>query len=242
MMSSGDSERAEAVSALDTSPEGRCLNCGAGGTGRYCPDCGQRQVRGRHTIRTMTAGFVGRFMNVEEGLLHTISSLTTKPGAVQNDYLAGRTDSYTHPAGYLLISFAAFAIMAELFGGYNGGGGESRIFTLLLVPFVAGAARLLFWRGGLNYAEHLIIVMYLVGHLALCLAVLHLIIPIANVATLRMLRVGALAGSAGYYAWGYSRVFRRRPLLAAAAGIMSLLGGFALWLVALSALLEVLRR
>src|SRR5262245_25719208 len=82
-----------------------CLSCGAVRTGSYCVDCGQREVRGRHTLRSLLAGALSRILTVDSGLLHTAHQLTVSPGQVIRDYLAGRTQPYTHPAMYLLISF-----------------------------------------------------------------------------------------------------------------------------------------
>jgi hypothetical protein len=189
----------------------------------------------------MTAGFLGRVMNVEQGLVHTVYGLTVKPGVVVRDYLAGSTVRYTHPAGYLLISFAVFAVTAQLFGGGTVGGSENRLFVALLVPFVALVSRILFWRARFNYAEHLIVVMYAIGHIALFLALLQLAVPLTGQSMMRLIGIGALAVATGYFAWAYSRVFAARPFLAAAGALASLILGGALWLTALMMLLNVLR-
>ena len=33
--------------------EGSCRNCGAEQTGRYCAQCGQKHMEGRHTLRSL---------------------------------------------------------------------------------------------------------------------------------------------------------------------------------------------
>lgn len=180
-------------------------------------------------------------MNLEEGLAHTVHGLTIRPGVVVRDYLAGSTVRYTHPVGYLLISFAVFALTAQLFGGATGGGAENRIFVALLVPFVALVSRVLLWRTRFNYAEHLIIVMYVIGHIALFLAVLQLAAPLAGESIMKLVGIGALAVAIGYFAWAYSRVFAARPLLAAGGALVSLGVGTTLWLTAIVTLLNALR-
>jgi hypothetical protein len=219
-----------------------CVNCGAARAGPYCTHCGQREIHRPHTLRSMIGGVVDRMLNLDRGIVHTAFRLTAAPGDVVREYLAGRTVPYTHPFGYLLLAFAAFAVAARLLGGaQTGAGSDIRFFTLLLVPFVAAVSWLLFRRTGLTFAEHLILDMYLFGHVALLLALMHVAVPLASGTALSVLVTGALAAGFGYFVWGYSRVFRTRPLLAAIGGIAALAGGTVLWGAAVAALVRVLR-
>jgi len=223
----------------------RCASCGAARTGPYCAQCGQRELRGRHTLRGMAAAFLGRVLDLDHGLLHTVHGLTVRPGTVVRDYLAGRTVPYTNPAAYLLICFAAFAIAARVFGGATGSE-DDRALAALVVPFIAAASRLLFWRTRLNYAEHLVLVLYLLGHVALILAVLQAVLSPAlrgdpGTVMSGIVVFGALGIGIAYYGWAFSRIFPARPWLAAAGGLAALAGGAALWLYAVIALLRALR-
>jgi len=223
----------------------RCVNCGAARTGPYCAQCGQRELRGRHTLRSMAAAFLGRVLDLDHGLLHTVYGLTVRPGTVVRDYLAGRTVPYTNPIAYLLLCFAAFTLSARMLGATVGGEFE-RALTALVVPFIAAVSRLLFWRTRLNYAEHLVLVLYLVGHVALILGVVQAVLtPVIRVAPGEVLSTivafGALGSVIAYYAWAFSRVFPTRPWVAAAGGLVALAGGVALWTAAMVALLQVLR-
>ncbi|HEX7089908.1 MAG TPA: hypothetical protein VF192_07210 [Longimicrobiales bacterium] len=161
------------------------------------------------------------------------------------DYLAGRTVPYTNPAAYMLLCFAAFAITARVFGGASGGEND-RVLTALVVPFVAAVSRLLFWRTRLNYAEHLVLVLYLLGHAALILAALQAILSPAlrgdpGMVVSGIVSFGVLGIPIAYFGWAFSRVFPARPWLAAAGGLAALAGGAALWLSAMAALFRVLR-
>ena len=217
-------ETAHAASA-----ERGCVNCNAPCTGAYCSLCGQRQLIGRHTLRSVLRGMVERFTSSEAGFIHTARLLTLQPGAVIRGYWAGRTVRYTHPAGYLLVCVALFALAFQVVGGGTGAGEGDRVFTLLVIPFIAAASRVLFWRGQYNYAEHLIAVMYLCGHAVLGLAVLYVGASFLNGSLLNAYTVAALSVVVWYFLFGYSSAFGTRPLISALAGMTALVLGTAMW-------------
>lgn len=200
---------------------------------------------GRPTLVGMIAGGLGRLFNLERGFLHTAIRLTAAPGRTVREYLDGRTTPYVHPVGYLLVSFALFVVLATWLAFFTGGGGNGAFTGVTVALFVAGASRLLFWRSGLNYAEHLILAMYLLGHIALAWSVLLVPMSIAfalgGQRPVLPLMLASLAGGIGYFVWGYSRFFHRRPALGAAGGLAVLLAGCALWLTALVLGLNALR-
>jgi hypothetical protein len=224
--------------AAAPTPPSECVNCGTVFSGQYCSMCGQRRFAGRHTIRSIVGSIVGRFASLEKGFVHTALQLTTRPGAVIRGYWAGRTTQYTHPAGYLLVAVAAFALIWQLFGDPIGAADGDRTLMLLIIPFVAAASRVLLWRARKNYAEHLIAVMYLAGHIALVLGVLSIGVSFMSGPALTTYAVAALTLSCGYFLWGYSAAFPSRPVLAAFAALGSLVLGAAGWLVAMMRLVR----
>lgn len=185
---------------------------------------------------------VGRLFNIESGLLHTVHRLSTRPERVVRGYWSGATARYTHPAVYLLISFATFSLAARFFGGFTGGGDVERIAAITFIPLVAGASRLFLYRRPLNYAEHLILVMYATGHAALLFAVLLLVFPLFERSTTWLLSGAALVGGAIYVAWVYMRVFRRHALRDFVSGLAALVTGALIWAVMLVAFIRLIRR
>lgn len=227
------------MSATADAPPPQCATCGAVLAGPFCARCGQRVLEGRHTLRSMVAGALGRVFNLERGIGRTMLGLTVAPGGVVRDYLAGRTVPYTHPFGYLLIAFAVNALLLGLMGGTGGAGPANRLFSLLLVPFVAAVSWLLFLPARLHYAEHLILCMFLIGHMALMFGVAQVLAVPVPMPARATLAVAVLAVAFGYFAWAYSRIFATRPLLAAAGSIAAVLGGAALWMVVVAAIVRV---
>lgn len=219
-----------------------CASCGAARAGPWCSQCGQR-VEPRHTLRTLLLGGLGRALGVDGGFLQTAIGLTIAPHRVVRDYLAGRTVRYTHPVGYLIIAFAVFALIGEVLTiNVSGGGSDNRMMTALAVPFVALASRVVFMRRPMNYAEHLIVVMFLFAQIALLLAGLQFLVPLLELGALRALLIVALLIGAGYFVWVYSRLFSDRPALAAAGAFVALWGGIVLWAAALMVFVRLAQR
>jgi len=237
---------ADASVATHAAPRApRCVNCGALRTGPYCAQCGQREQLGRHTLRGMAAAFLGRVLDLDRGFLHTVHGLTVRPGTAVRDYLAGRTVPYTNPVAYLLIGLTAFAVSVSVLGGTTGGDAD-RALNALSVPLIAAVSRLLLWRTRLNYAEHLVLWLYLIGHVALIVAVLQAVLSLAVPATPGTIAAGIVMLVLGgipftYCGWACSRVFPSRPWRAAAGGLVALAVGVALWLVALVVIVRVVR-
>lgn len=223
-------EENESVAAIESA---RCATCNGARTGPFCAACGQRALGQRHTLRTLVVGAFRRLFNVERGLMHTVVRLTVDPGGVVRDYLAGRTVVYVHPFIYLLLTFAAFALVFRFSGG-RGGGDMERVSAAAIAFFLAATSRIVFWGAGRNYAEHLILNTFLFAHAVLLVAgplqLLSYALP--QSAFIIVAIVLALAACA-YIVWGYSRALRIRPVLAALGGLFALALGLGAWLLAL---------
>ena len=240
---SGSAPSTDFTSTVETAKS--CVNCGAALRSRFCPDCGQPAQHGRHTLSSLLMrGALTRLLNVDGGFLHTAWRLTVAPAVVLREYLSGRTAPYTHPVAYLFITFAAFTLLAPLFGGSFGGSNSgNRVMTALLVPLVALASRLFFQRMRHSYAEHLIIALYLFAQIALFFTLLLFLTPIiarypgAGLVTL----IISVLVSIGYFCNAYSRLFERRPVLAALGGLAALAGGAILWGAVIAVIVQLAR-
>src|SRR5690606_37029182 len=210
-----------------------CAACGAPLGGPFCAACGQRVLDGRHTLRRLVGDAFQRLFNVEGGLTHTFLQMTVNPARVVRDYLSGRTVVYTHPVAYLIIAFAIFALAFSWLGGTSSAGIE-RLAAGAIPLFLAFASRLVFLRTGLNYAEHLILNMFLFAHGVLFLT-LAMVVPSMLPQTARTgVLAGALAVVCAYVVWSYSRIFPQRAVLAAVGGLCALVLGLGLWAGALA--------
>lgn len=90
-----------------------CPNCSAVLNGRYCSECGQRNVALNPPFRTLLHDLLEDVLNVDGRILQTTRLLLSRPGALSLEYFAGRRARYLSPIRiYLLFSLAYFAIAA----------------------------------------------------------------------------------------------------------------------------------
>jgi hypothetical protein len=178
----------------------------------------------------------------EEGLLNTAWNLSTRPGLVIVDYVAGRTIRYLHPVAYLFLATALFAVVSRAIAGPTGAAESDRLFAFLVIPIVAGVMRIFYVRGPYNYAEYLIAATYLAGHALVILTAFILMSGAAPRSARTPFGAAALLGVAAYCVWGFRSMFERRKWLAATAAVAAIVCGTAIWLGALAAVVAIMRR
>jgi len=89
-----------------------CLNCGAELTGKYCSQCGQKNIPRRQTLSELSVNFLGSFFSFESKFFTTFRYLLINPGFLAKEYGAGRRERYFHPArAYVFCSFIFFLIV-----------------------------------------------------------------------------------------------------------------------------------
>ena len=93
-----------------------CPNCGEPRAGRFCAECGQREMGGRLTLRGLWREFASRVFNLDRGLLHTVASLARSPGSVPRDYVEGRRRTYTNPLSFFLLAATLSLFSHGLYG------------------------------------------------------------------------------------------------------------------------------
>jgi len=90
-----------------------CLNCGTNVQLTYCPECGQAEIDSDPTFREFLHELAEEFLHWDGKLATTFRLLVTKPGALTNEYLAGRRVRYVSPLRvYLTCSVLLFFVGA----------------------------------------------------------------------------------------------------------------------------------
>lgn len=207
-----------------------CLNCGKGLTGQYCVACGQRADTGRIVLRSVLAELIANFTLLESPLPSTLRELTLAPGAAVARYVDGARARYTAPLKYALGGLALYVLalrwldFAPLKISVTGPGSEAdtaaalaraveaarggfELATLAALPLVALLQLALFRRSGRNYAEGLVLQLYLTGHLHLAGL---LLTPLGLLNQRFFLGTRALLGLA-YVAWASLDFFGGPP-------------------------------
>lgn len=89
-----------------------CRNCGAATSGNYCQNCGQETRLHAPSFGEFVHEFVGHYVALEGRLWGTFGRLMFRPGALTNEYLAGRRKRYVEPLRlYLSLSILFFALL-----------------------------------------------------------------------------------------------------------------------------------
>ncbi|GGY99141.1 hypothetical protein GCM10007388_35950 [Pseudoduganella plicata] len=89
-----------------------CRNCGTAVNGHYCAACGQETRLHMPSLGEFVHEFVGHYVALEGRLWRTLALLLFRPGALTNEYLAGRRRRYVEPLRlYLSLSILFFALM-----------------------------------------------------------------------------------------------------------------------------------
>jgi hypothetical protein len=92
-----------------------CLNCGAALTGRFCAECGQRDVPPRPTVRELAGDAYGELIGWDGKLARTVVLLVRSPGALARAFLDGRRAAYISPVRlYLACSLLYFLVAATV--------------------------------------------------------------------------------------------------------------------------------
>ncbi len=190
-----------------------CRNCGfeLGPDDRYCRHCSQKVITGRVTLRQLLHQGLDAVLNMERGFLFTTRELAYRPGHVVRDYLGGRTVIYHNPLKYMVFWLAMGYVVTYLNNRRRGiipslppADGDAlerwastvlafwdnhqNLFLAMMVVMVGLAARVVYRRHQLNWAEHAIALSYVVGFAFAVEALLYLLsLPLPDNFPMRIL-------------------------------------------------------
>jgi hypothetical protein len=105
-------------------PERACLNCGDPTPGNYCPNCGQRKLEVRVSLRRMFMEALDDQFSLNSALPRTLGALFLHPGRLTRDYMDGRIARYIPPFRLYLISSLAFFLILSFDLRYRSGNPE----------------------------------------------------------------------------------------------------------------------
>ncbi|MDN2712999.1 DUF3667 domain-containing protein [Janthinobacterium sp. SUN118] len=89
-----------------------CHNCNTDAPGNFCSACGQTTAVHMPSAREFLHEFVAHYVALEGKLWRTLALLLLRPGALSNEYIAGRRVRYVEPLRvYLTFSILFFAIL-----------------------------------------------------------------------------------------------------------------------------------
>lgn len=106
----------EVEQAGESGEQKNCLNCGTPLAGKYCSNCGQRNLPARQDLGDLLINFVSSFYSFESKFFKTFQYLLFRPGKIVTDYNSGKRESFYHPARmYVFLSFIFFLLFTTVF-------------------------------------------------------------------------------------------------------------------------------
>jgi hypothetical protein len=168
-----------------------CINCSAEGEGRYCAHCGQRLEVKRLTWKEAWHDFWARVYGFDGMFPRTLKDLTIRPGQASLEFIKGNRARYYGPVGYFFLMITCFLLLLSILGlnvvdymtemqrTVSDTETEAplnkdirvivsdnlKLIAFIYIPLQAFTARFLFFRRqGLNFLEHSVLPLYVMGH------------------------------------------------------------------------------
>ncbi|GAB5408884.1 MAG: hypothetical protein BalsKO_12490 [Balneolaceae bacterium] len=169
-----------------------CISCDYQHTERYCPNCGEISNLRKITFKAVFREAFSTFTNMDKGFLYNLRGLTFNPKTFIQGYLSGKRRGIFNPISYLIISISLYLILENIFPiyapnmpsdatqdtiiykiGYQAGKIITeyfKFFWIMSVFFLAAPTALLYRKR--NFAEHVTVAAFLIGHSTLLVAFL----------------------------------------------------------------------
>ena len=103
-----------------------CLNCGATLEGRFCGDCGQRDVPPYPSVRELALDAVSEFSGWDGRLSSTLRALVRSPGLLTLEFLEGRRARYVSPLRLYLTASLVYFLLAAVAPNFGLNDGRER--------------------------------------------------------------------------------------------------------------------
>ena len=155
-----------------------CKHCGFSVSGDYqfCPGCGESVHTHRLDIKHVMHEFIHAFLHADKGIFLLVKELAIHPGEAALAYAGGNRKKYFNPVSFLLIAGGiTFFIRYKL--GFNATMGSKKLIyytgefihqfstpiIICVIPLLSLYSWLFFKSSGKNYAENMVMNMYMMG-------------------------------------------------------------------------------
>ncbi len=239
-----------------------CKNCSNEFEGKFCPDCGQKASTRRIVTRDLFKDLLKKILPWDKGFLFTTRRLLTGPGKMVREYLDGKRINYSKPMGYLflavalsLIFFSQDTLMEALEGQGQRPVTNERVQKVIswvfshialiftgLIPFTSLFSKIFFRHTKENYAEHLVLNVYLMAGCTLVSLPLSAFWQLTGLSHPNNLAMVVSWGfNILFFTWGYLQFFQPRHLFPGVIkSVFAYLFGFMLYIVFISLALSVI--
>lgn len=114
----------EEIQENEAQPKPECLNCGKKMPRKatFCPNCGQRNNKGKVSMSELLRRFWSNFSHLDGKFVKMCWQLLV-PGKVTEEYFAGRQKRYPHPVQFFFVIMFFFLLFFSHAISNNGGNG-----------------------------------------------------------------------------------------------------------------------
>jgi hypothetical protein len=165
----------------------------------FCTFCGAKVIRNRLTLKNIFEDFSEQFLNYDNKFLQTFIALFSKPEAVIGSYIAGTRKKYVNVLSYFAIAITFSGLQIYFLNKFFPEAMDlssitaentheiannnlaflkeyQSILMMAYVPLYALLAQLVFLRiKKFNYAEHLVMFMFILAQLSILGAVISVV-------------------------------------------------------------------
>ncbi|HEY6304834.1 MAG TPA: sulfur carrier protein ThiS [Candidatus Angelobacter sp.] len=109
-------EGVEQRAAITTpSPAWTCPTCGRAGSGKFCPNCGEKKSDSDDlSLRHFFSHAVEALFNADSKIFRSFRALFTKPGYLSAEYVRGRRKPYLHPFQLFFVCNVIYFVLQPL--------------------------------------------------------------------------------------------------------------------------------
>jgi hypothetical protein len=204
-----------------------CKNCGNSFIGNYCNICGQKANTFKLNYREFILDSLNAF-NFEKGLLYTFKELTLRPGVTIREYIKGKRQYHYGPLQYLLITLAIATALSLFFkislepitndlnkvAEFTFKNSVISFFLVFfnkylevsllgVIPFISFYSKRIYRLSRLNYTEHLVLNLYIFGHIV----AIYIILTPLNTLSNGLFFLAFFICAIPYLIWSYYRFF-----------------------------------
>ena len=176
----------------------KCMSCGFNHKDKFCPNCGEVGNLRRITLQSVATEAFSTLINMDKGFLYNLKELTLNPKKLVNDYINGKRKGIFNPISYLIIAISLYVILSSFFSfdfvsrvtpgmeentlrkiGVEAGkilAEYIKFFWVISVVFLSLPSAFLYNKQ--NFAEHIAISAFIIGHSTFFIT---LLLPIYNV-------------------------------------------------------------
>lgn len=218
-----------------------CKNCETLFEGNFCPNCSQKVITERFTVRDSLIWLFASIFNLERGFIYTAKEVILHPGKVVSEYTNGITVRYVHPFRFLFVLATISTIVGVYTHAYEEMGqmgaqlnqdqsaaqlefgknmtkvmGQYMSFIIMgMIPFYAICTKLFYRKRKKNYAEHLILNSFANSASIVIGFPVILLYPFVDSSSVQWLGVISLLISAVVMSRAYSQYFKENIVLSA---------------------------